>query len=98
MLKELANEYRRIEQSKSFRQIVAIRNNFVHNKSLSYYGMEITKIERGVYVSGNSRGISTKSIYNSVCELLKSYEQLCTQVNAFMSARVLMGSIHKSVY
>lgn len=90
VLKELAKEYQRVEQSEPFRQIVAIRNNFVHNKSLSYYGMEVTKMERGVYASGNSNGISTKSTYNSVCELLKSYEQLCIQVNAFIKVRIEM--------
>lgn len=51
--------------------LVAIRNNFVHNKSLSYYGMEVTKVERGVYSSGNNNGISTNSTYNSVCSTKK---------------------------
>lgn len=87
VLKDLANEYRRVEQSEPFRKVLAIRNNFVHNKSSSYYGMEVTKIGRGAYASGNSSGISTKSIYKSVCELLKSYVQLCEQVNTFISAR-----------
>ena len=88
VLKELANEYQRIEQSESFIQIADIRNNFVHNKSSSYYGMEVTKLERGVYVSGNSSGISTKSTYNSICELLRNYEQLCAHVNAFIKIRI----------
>lgn len=88
VLKDLANEYRRVEQSEPFRKVLAIRNNFVHNKSSSYYGMEVTKIGRGAYASGNSSGISTKSIYKSVCELLKSYVQLCEQVNTFISARL----------
>lgn len=87
-LKELANEYQRVEQSKPFCQILDIRNNFVHNKSLSYYGMEVTKYECGVYASGNSSGISTKSTYDSICELLRSYEQLCTHANAFIKAKI----------
>jgi hypothetical protein len=64
VLKELANEYQSVEKSEPFCQVVAIRNNFVHNKSSSNYGMEVTKVERGVYASGKSSGISTKSIYN----------------------------------
>jgi len=84
VLKELANEYQNVEQSVPFRQIKAIRNNFVHNKSSSYYGMEVTKIANGVYASGNSSGTSTESTYSSICDLLRSYEQLCGQVNAFI--------------
>lgn len=96
VLKNLANEYRRVEQSEPFRQILAIRNNFVHNKSLSYYGMEVTKVERGVYASGNSNGISTNSTYSSVCELLRNYEQLCAQVNTFIKVKIEMSIRNKS--
>lgn len=88
VLKELAYEYQCIVQSDAFRQILSMRHNFVHNKSLSYYGMEVTKIGRGIYASGNSDGISTELVYNSVCELLRSYEQLCKHVNTFISARL----------
>ena len=95
-LNELANEYQRVEQSESFRQIVAIRNNFVHNKSSSYYGMEVTKIARGVYASGSSRGISTKSTYNSVCDLISDYEQLCEQVNAFIKMKIEASKLKES--
>lgn len=87
-IKDLAFEYQRVEKSESFRQILAIRNNFVHNKSSSYYGMEVTKVGPGMYVSGNSDGISTELVYKSVRELLRSYEQLCEHVNAFINARV----------
>lgn len=87
-LNELASEYQHVEQSESFHQILAIRNNFVHNKSSSCYGMDVTKIARGVYVSGSSRGISTKSTYNSVCDLFSYYEQLCEQVNAFIKMKI----------
>ena len=88
VLKELAYEYQRVEQSDPFRQILNMRNYFVHNKSLSYYGMDVTKVGHGVYASGNSDGISTKLVYNSVCELLRSYEQLCEHVNAFINTRL----------
>lgn len=87
-IKDLAFEYQRVEKSELFRQILAIRNNFVHNKSSSYYGMEVTKVGPGMYVSGNSDGISTELVYKSVCELLRSYEQLCEHVNSFINARV----------
>lgn len=87
-LKGLAKEYQRVEQSVPFRQIIEIRNNFVHNKSLSYHGMQVTKYECGVYASGNSSGISTKATYNVICELLRIYEQLCTHANAFIKAKI----------
>lgn len=88
VLKKLTNEYRSVQQSEPFVQIVDIRNNFVHNKSLSYYGMKVTKNKHDVYASGNSNGISTKSTYNSVCELLRSYGQLCAQVNTFIKIKI----------
>ncbi len=87
MLKELANEYQNVEQSLAFHQIKTIRNSFVHNKSLSYYGMDVQKIRAGVYASVSNRGISTELTYKSVCELFKSYGQLCQQVNAFIKIR-----------
>lgn len=88
VLKELAYEYQRIVQSDAFRQILSMRHNFVHNKSLSYYGMDVTNIGHGIYASGNSDGISTELVYNSVCELLRSYEQLCEHVNTIINARL----------
>lgn len=91
VLKKLANEYSHVEKSEPFNQIVAIRNNFVHNKSLSYYGMEVIKVKHGVYASGNSEGVSTKSTYNSVCELLRIYEQLCAHVNTFIKGKIEMS-------
>ena len=87
-LKELANEYQSIAQSPPFYQVKTIRDNFVHNKSSSYYGMDVEKISEGVYASVKSRGISTKSTYSSICELLRSYEQLCEQVNDLISVRI----------
>lgn len=87
-LKELANQYQNVEQSTDFRQIRRIRNNFVHNKSSSHYGMDITKSTNGTYSSGNSRGISTESTYRTICDLLRRYEQLCVQVNAFIKAKI----------
>lgn len=91
-LKKLANEYQLIEQSEPFQQILDIRNNFVHNKSLTYYGKEVIKINRGIYASGNSSGISTKSTYNSVCVLLRNYEHLCAQINTFIKAKIEISS------
>lgn len=87
-LKALAYEYQHIVQSDAFREILNMRNYFVHNKSLSYYGMEVTKVKPGIYASGNSDGISTELVYKSVCELLRSYEHLCQHVNTFINARV----------
>jgi hypothetical protein len=96
VLKELAFDYQRVEKSESFRQILAIRKNFVHNKSSSYYGMEVTKIGHGLYASGNSDGISTELVYKSVCELLRSYEQLCEHVNTIINARVEASKLERS--
>lgn len=96
VLKELAYEYQRVEQSDPFRQILNMRNYFVHNKSLSYYGMEVTKIGPGIYASGNSDGISTELVHKSVCELLRSYEQLCEHVNTFINARVEASKLERS--
>ena len=90
-LKELAAEYQNIEQSQAFKIIKEIRDNFVHNKSLSYYGMNVDKkkINGGIeYVSYNSKGISTEATYHAMCELIKSYEQLCNSVNAFFNTRI----------
>ena len=95
-IKDLAFEYQRVEKSESFRQILAIRNNFVHNKSSSYYGMEVTEVGPGMYASGNSDGISTKLVYKSVCELLRSYVQLCEHVNTFINARVEASKLERS--
>lgn len=96
VLKELAYEYQRIVQSDAFYQILNIRKFFVHNKSLSYYGMEVTKVGPGTYASGNSDGISTELVYKSVCELLRSYVQLCEHVNTFINARVESSKLEKS--
>lgn len=87
-LEELANKYQCVEQSTAFCQIKKIRDNFVHNKSLSNFGMDVAEIALGVYASGNSRGISTEETYCSVCNLLRDYEQLCTQVNSFVSVKL----------
>ncbi len=87
-IEKLAKGYEKITESVPFLDILNIRNNFVHNISSSYYGMKVSKIDKGVYAIGNSTGISTKSTYNSICELLKSYEEMCIQVNLFMESKI----------
>lgn len=42
-LKEIAKEYRAVTKSEAFLYISSIRNDFVHNKSRSYCGMNIDK-------------------------------------------------------
>ncbi len=42
-LKEIAKEYRAVTKSEAFLYINSIRNDFVHNKSRSYCGMNIDK-------------------------------------------------------
>lgn len=42
-LKEIAKEYRAVTKSEAFLYINSIRNDFVHNKSRSYRGMNIDK-------------------------------------------------------
>lgn len=87
-LKELANDYLNIVHTEPFRRIKAIRDNFVHNRSSSYFGMDVSKIGNGAYSSGSSRGISTKDTYHLVCELLGSYEQLCEKTNKFIKNKM----------
>ncbi len=87
-LKELATHYKKVETSESFKQVKKIRDNFVHNKSSSYYGSEVTKLKGGVYSSGHSSGISTEKTYKVICILLKSYQQLCDEVNAFIKLKI----------
>lgn len=87
-LQKLAVEYRTIEQSQSFRKIKEIRDNFVHNKSSFYCGMNVERITEGGYSSFNSKGISTQEIYNAVCEVVHSYEQLCVATNNFFAKRI----------
>ena len=57
-LKSLANEYQSVEKSNEFKCVRNIRNNFVHNKSTTYYGMNVDRqeIAHGViaYASYNS--------------------------------------------
>ena len=91
ILQNLANEYRNVEQSKAFIHIKKIRDNFVHNQSSSYFGMNVRMAinDRGIeYASYNSTGISTDETYIEMCELIHSYEQLCETVNSFFNARI----------
>jgi len=88
-LKELASEYRKVEASLPFKEIRKIRNAFVHNKSASYYGMNVTQ-HQGAYTEGNSKGISTKMTYQAICKLIISYGQLCEKVNSFILTSVEM--------
>ena len=88
-LKALAFAYDKIEKSEGFKKIILpIRNNFVHNKSSSYYGMDTTDPKDGVSVSRIKDGISTESTYSAICNLLNEYMQLCEQVNTFMKTKV----------
>ena len=89
VLKELADEYQNVEESLPFSQIKEIRDNFVHNKSSSYYGVNVRKNENATeYVSYNSKGISAESIYKATCKLMELYGELCIKVNAFIKARI----------
>lgn len=58
-LSALGIKYKAITESNPFRAVKEIRDNFVHNKSSSYYGMDVTGLAGGVYVSCNAKGIST---------------------------------------
>lgn len=87
-IKALGVEYEAITQSEPFKAVKKIRNSFVHNKSLSYYGMDVARIAGGVLVSRNTKGISTQQTYNKICQLIRSYEQLCGTVNSFIEKRL----------
>ena len=88
-LRVLSIEYNTIKDSKAFQEVNEIRNNFVHNKSSSYYGMNIERHKEGVYVSHNAKGLSTKKIYHAICELITNYQQLCVVVNNFIQHNIL---------
>ena len=88
-LQKLAGEYQIVIESREFKQIKKVRDNFVHNKSSSHTGMSITKIKSSaVYSFVNSKGISTEATYEAICKLLKRYEKLCEKVNEFVKAVV----------
>lgn len=55
----LGVKYETIAKSQPFKVIKQIRDNFVHNKSSTYYGVNVIRLTNGVYASGNSMGIST---------------------------------------
>lgn len=84
-LRKLAESYKMVEQSQAFRLVKEIRDSFVHNKSSTYYGMNVAEITTGVYASFNSTGISTEKTYNAIYKLVCSYEQLCIAVNSFIN-------------
>lgn len=88
-LSALGIEYKTIAESNPFGAVKEIRDNFVHNKSSSSYGMDVTRLARGVYVSCNAKGISTQETYNAICELISNYEQLCGAVSKFIEKRIL---------
>lgn len=86
-LELIAEEYQKVMEQKEFVKIKAIRDNFVHNKSSSYYGMNVDKKETAFgmeYRSFNSKGVSTEEIYNAICILINSYGQMCIKVNSFI--------------
>jgi len=84
----LGVEYKTITESQPFEVVKGIRDNFVHNKSSTYYGMDVARLAGGVYASCNSKGISTQETYKAICELISSYEQLCGTVNSFIEKRI----------
>lgn len=88
-LYELGVEYKAIEQSQPFKVVKGIRDNFVHNKSSTYYGMDVVRLADGVYASCNTKGISTKETYKAIFELMRSYAQLCKTVNNYIEKRIL---------
>lgn len=88
-LSALGVEYKTVAESKPFQTVKKIRDNFVHNKSSSYYGMNVARSASGEYISYNTIGISTKETYGAICKLVSSYEQLCKAVNDFIGKRIL---------
>ncbi len=88
-LRTLSVEYNAIKYSKAFEEVNEIRNNFVHNKSSSYYGMNIERHKNGVYTSRNAKGFSTQKTYHAICELIMNYQQLCVFVNNFIQHNIL---------
>lgn len=87
-LEDIATEYKTVESSPHFKQIKEVRDNFVHNKSSTYVGMDVSIIAQGVYASGHSEGVSTEKLFISVCGLLREYGQLCGRVNAFILSEI----------
>lgn len=102
-LKKIAKEYEAVTKTEAFLDINKLRNDFVHNKSRSYYGMNIDKrIDKNHFKMNNgsynyigieydyynSEGISTNKTYNAICNLLKEYEQLCEKVNEFFNIQI----------
>ncbi len=84
----LGIEYKTITESQPFKVVKGIRDNFVHNKSSTYYGMDVARLAGGVYASCNSKGISTQETYSAICKLVRRYEQLCVLVNKFFIERI----------
>jgi len=84
----LGVEYKTITESQPFEVVKGIRDNFVHNKSSSHYGMNVERLTGGEYASCNSKGISTQETYSAICKLVRSYEQLCVLVNKFFIERI----------
>lgn len=87
-LNALGVEYKAVTESKPFRAVKEIRDNFVHNKSSSYYGMDVARFASGGYTSYNTKGISTQETYDAICKLTSSFEQLCKAVNALIEKRI----------
>jgi hypothetical protein len=87
-IKGLGVEYKTITESKPFKVVKGIRDNFVHNKSSTYYGMDVSRLAGGGYANRNSKGISTQKTYKAICKLVRSYERLCVLVNKFIVERI----------
>ncbi len=87
----IAEEYQKVLEQIEFVYIKAIRDNFVHNKSSSHFGMNVDKKETTsgiVYGCFNSKGFSTEETYIKLCSLLKIYSELCEKVNIFIDSLI----------
>ncbi|MPM93420.1 hypothetical protein SDC9_140557 [bioreactor metagenome] len=86
-ISEIARQYESIVSTESFIYINGIRNDFVHNKSQSYYGIDVSK-NQGCYSSFNSKGMSTSKTYASILEVLNSYIPACSKINELIRLKV----------
>lgn len=87
-LHALGVAYKAVTESQAFAVVKEIRDNFAHNKSSTYYGMDVKRLVGGIYASCNNKGISTQETYNAMCELISNYEQLCGTVNDYIEKRI----------
>lgn len=93
ILKEIAN-------SKEFKYLNSIRNDFIHNKSRFQAGMNIVR-KNGGFISGNGAGESTEKIMDNIIKLLSLYETYVNLANKFFQGEFYMNDgefpIHKII-